>query len=253
MDALAQRAKRSPRFSVITVCYNALSVLPGTVASLKSQACSDYEWVVVDGGSSDGSAQWLAEQAPDVLLSERDAGIYDAMNKAVRLACGEFVFFLNADDRFADAQVLADVDAALSRAPRADLVYGSAVYASAQARSRQTYRHLTPRNLPFANLCHQAVFARRSLFDRFGPFDMGYPIIADLVWLVVVFRSGAVRLCIDRDICVFATGGMHEKHSAQLQAERRRMHQELLGARLPWLGAFQYRIARRLRMVLERV
>ena len=110
-----QKNGAAPLFSVITVSFNAMPGLLESVQSLKAQtAHSSAEWVVVDGASTDGSAAWLAAQQPDVFVSEPDRGIYDAMNKAISRASGQWLFFLNAGDTFADAHVLRDVQAAIA-------------------------------------------------------------------------------------------------------------------------------------------
>ena len=118
-----------PLFSIITVCFNGFAHLSSTVQSLRSQpACGQFEWVVVDGASTEGSAGWLAGQQPDVFVSEPDRGIYDAMNKGIGLARGQWPFFLNAGDKFADADVLCDVKAAIAAQPGAQIVYGDVLY-----------------------------------------------------------------------------------------------------------------------------
>lgn len=238
------------KFSIITVCFNSAAVLPACMKSLADQTFSDYEWVVVDGASKDGTVE-LARRfsaAPLQLLSEPDQGIYDAMNKGARLARGEYIYFLNADDQLVDATVLADVARHLRAHPALDLLYGNAVYVSPDGqRSRQRYPHLTPRNLAFANLCHQATFARRALFERLGGFDLDFRIVADLDWLVRVLRSGASHQWMDRDICLYASDGFSAQQRDRLAAEKHRLQARLHG---PWgaaTGRLRYRLARKLR------
>ena len=240
-----------PLFSIVTVCFNAQTQLPATLADLRRQTFDDYEYVVVDGASTDGTLQLLAAagEMVDRLISEPDCGIYDAMNKATRVAQGEFIYFLNAGDEFADENVLGDVAAVLRAAPEVDLLYGAAIFQSPTGRLRQTYEHLTATKLPFANLCHQAVFARRTLFERFGEFNLGYRVVADLDWLVRMFRAGVARRCVDRDICVFVTGGMHEQHAELLRSEKLTMQQRLFGRLGAAAGRFQFRAERRLRRI----
>jgi len=239
----------APRFSVVTVCFNAMPTLPVTLASLRAQTFSNYEWVVIDGGSTDGTAQWLPAQAPDRWVSQSDAGIYDAMNKGVQLARGEFIYFLNADDRFADDRVLADVDAALLADPATELLYGSAQIQRGDLRWRERYHWLKARDLPFGNLNHQAVFARKNLFGSVGAFDLRYRVIADLDWLIRVFRSPAQRLYIDRDVCHFDATGAHARQAERLLEERRHLQASYLS---PWQigwGNLRFRTARRLRWI----
>src|SRR5690242_17431099 len=96
------------KFSIITVCFNSENVLPKAMASLAIQNYKDYEWVVIDGASTDGTLK-VAQSfsaAPSVIVSEKDNGIYDAMNKGVAKAQGDYIFFLNSDDAFHDENVL---------------------------------------------------------------------------------------------------------------------------------------------------
>lgn len=243
-------ADSAPLISVVTVCFNSAATLPATLDSLRSQVYVGFEYVVVDGGSKDGSLSILecARDRIDTLVSEPDAGIYDAMNKGTRLARGEYVYFLNSDDRLADENVLEDLARYLQDNPKLDLLYGNAVYVAPDGqRSRQRYSHVNARNLVFANLCHQAVFARRSLFERLGSFDLSFHVVADLDWLVRVLRSGASHRWIDRDICLYATEGFSAQQRRLLNEEKRRMQARLHGQWVAAAGRLGYRLARRLR------
>ena len=94
-----------PLFSVISVTYNNLKGLQNTFKSLRLQTFTDYEWIVVDGGSYDGTLDFLSDK-PCKLISEKDDGIYDAMNKGIGKANGDYLIFMNAGDVFADADIL---------------------------------------------------------------------------------------------------------------------------------------------------
>lgn len=210
------------RVSIITVCFNAMKVLPGTVASLRDQGVGPWEWVVVDGASRDGSADWVRAQGPDLMLSEPDQGIYDAMNKALALARGEWVFFLNAGDAFADRSALADVVATLDSPAgcSADIVYGDVVYTGSRGERVKRFHWLTRGKLLYGDLCHQAAFVRRSLFERLGPFDDSLRYNADFDWFVRAFRAGARLQYLPRQIARFDDGGAHVQAGARHRAER---------------------------------
>ena len=125
----------TPFFSIITVVYNAEDVLEGTARSLMEQSTTDYEWIVVDGASKDATldiARRFAVEGRDTVVSEPDRGVYDAMNKGLRLAQGEVVQFLNAGDRLANAEVLAHVAAAFGE--DVDAVYGDTILELADGR-----------------------------------------------------------------------------------------------------------------------
>ncbi len=126
-----------PLVSVITVCFNAAGTIQATLDSVRSQTWRPIESVVVDGASSDGTQEIVASYGDIVgaVISERDEGIYDAMNKGVGLARGEIIHFLNADDCFIDDSVVEGVARVFMSEPHVDLVYGDAVYLTQTAPS----------------------------------------------------------------------------------------------------------------------
>lgn len=212
------------RFSIITVCFNAIAVLPETLASLRSQGFKDYEWIVIDGASTDGSVSWLTENSPDVFISERDKGIYDAMNKAVAQASGEWLFFLNAGDRFADQNVLGDIaakiDSAMNRSASPAVVYGDVLYFGKRGQRRKSFHWLTRRRLLFGDLCHQAAFVQRRLFSKHGAFDISLRYNADFDWFIRVFRAREPLHYVARDVALFHDEGTHVVNRANCEAER---------------------------------
>ena len=117
------------KVSVITVCFNAAPTIERTIRSVCSQTGANVEYIVVDGGSTDGTLEILGRHAGriDRLVSEKDEGIFDAMNKGIGLSSGDVVYFLNADDYFVDARVLADVARAFEEDPARAFVYGNVV------------------------------------------------------------------------------------------------------------------------------
>ena len=242
-----------PWLSVITVCFNAGTALRGTVASLRAQQTAGVEWVVVDGASRDGSTDWLRAQQPDRFLSEPDSGIYDAMNKALAMASGEWLFFLNAGDAFADTATLADVAAALQHAGAAggggapDILWGDALYVGARGENPRRFHWVTRRRLLFGDLCHQAVFVRRALVARIGNFDASLRYNADFDWFVRAFRAGARLQYLHRYIARFDDGGAHVLAGAKSEAERMRVRARYLPLPLWRLGNWALRLELKLR------
>ena len=115
------------RFSVITVCYNAENSIKGTIDSVITQDFDDYEYIIKDGGSTDKTPEiiyGIIKDHPNIkLISEKDEGIYDAMNKAVEVSSGELIIFLNSGDRFADSSVLGKADSVI-KGGDAKIFYG---------------------------------------------------------------------------------------------------------------------------------
>ncbi len=201
----------------------------------------------MDGGSTDGSTAWLRDRAPDVFVSEPDNGIYDAMNKAVARASGEWVYFLNAGDAFADERVLQDVSDLIAASPKAEVVFGDVIYFGGAAERRRRFFWLTRRRLLFGDLCHQAAFVRRSLFSQHGGFDTSLRWNADFDWFVRVFRGGAALRYMHRVIARFHDGGAHVLAGDRTLNERNRVRARYLPLPLWRLGNLLLRVELRLR------
>jgi len=244
-----------PMFSIVTVCRNSAAVLPNALASLRAQSCTDREWVVVDGGSNDGTFEMVLASAEPLgtCISEPDSGIYDAMNKGWRRASGDIVYFLNSDDMLFDANVLARVAAAFAREPATELLVGEVIYQYPdQLQKRRSFRHIDSNSLVFGDLCHQSVFVGRALFERIGGFDQRFTINADYDWLIRAFRSGARVQWLDLPVARFTTGGLHRRNFANLVAERRVVRLQYVSPFQLWLGLMRSRTTDRVNMLLGR-
>jgi len=181
------------RISVITASFNCNAVLTTALASVGKQTYSDVEHVIVDGRSTDGTADciraWAATAAGRVKwISEPDRGQYDALNKGLRLATGDVVGILNADDFFAADDILAQVARAFED-PAVDCVFGDVrfVRESNLGRTVRYYRakHFSPWMLRFGFMPpHPTFFARRELFEHLGNYKTDYRIAADYELLV---------------------------------------------------------------------
>lgn len=177
----AKSAEGGPLLSVITVVYNNRAGLDDTARSVVSQTYPSWEWIVIDGGSTDGTAELIGEYAPHIAywVSERDAGIYDAMNKGLRQARGAFVVFMNSGDRFAGPDALRLVaDAIASAGPDVGIVVGGARWEVSESfgyfqppRPIDYVRHSLPSS-------HQAMFFNTAL-HRLVEFNPAYRIAAD--------------------------------------------------------------------------
>ena len=181
------------KISLVTVCYNSRRTLPAAFESVLAQRGADYEYIVVDGASGDGTPGLLREWEPRFAgrmrwTSEPDAGIYDAMNKGIARATGDAVGILNADDFFDSDHVLADVAEALGD-PAVDAVYGDIRFVPAAGPER-TVRYYSSRgwrpwmhNWGFMP-AHPSLYVRRRFFSELGAYDPGYRISADFELMV---------------------------------------------------------------------
>lgn len=247
---MTRQSLAPPLITVITVCRNAEATIAQAVGSVELQNSRDIEYIIVDGASTDETLTKIEGSSLSLkVISEPDKGIYDAMNKGIELAKGEFVFFLNADDSFCDPHVFHDVKKCLKASPDIDLLIGNVIYVYPTQRIRRKYGWITPHRLLFGDLNHQAVFARRTLFQQFGKFNLRYQIAADFDWLVRIFRGGAHYKYINRDICYFNADGAHSKHFEALKRERRDIQQSILQPLSFFVGRLLFRIARKLRLL----
>ena len=201
--------------SIITICLNRVSDIAQTCESIVNQTWSGFEWIVIDGGSTDGTAEILEKYRARcaALVSERDSGIYNAMNKGLALAKGEYVLFLNGGDRLNADDVLEKIFAAGRHS--ADIVYGDIFLerddaivgreTSVSAGDVDFLFFASGRTIP-----HSGAFARRELFLKYGFFDESYRIIGDLERWVVFAKNGCSFSKIDEAVSVFKLGGISD-------------------------------------------
>ena len=204
-------AESQPLFSIVTVCRNAVGSIRRTIESVsqQEQVPGAIEHLVIDGVSTDGTLLTLAEFAHLRVVSEPDAGIYDAMNKGASLARGEYIAILNADDWY-EPDALARVANAFRESPEASVVHGDVrrwlrasphdIVKSTRARRGQSVLRIS--------VNHPACFVRRDVFARFGGFDLTYPMCADYDWIERVIRGGAVLRYVPHVLTNFAMGGV---------------------------------------------
>ena len=187
------------KISVITAVYNNRYTICDALDSALSQVGVDVELVVIDGGSKDGTVNLLHNYSSQlgVMVSERDNGIYDALNKGISHSSGEVIGFLHSDDLFADEQALARVADAFSD-PKVDAVYGDLVYVH-KDNTDKVIRYwqsgeYSPERLGWGWMPpHPTFYVRRSVYERLGVFDTSFKIAADYDCMVR-FLSRGIRV-----------------------------------------------------------
>ena len=216
-----------PLFSIITVTWNAASVITPTLESVQHQTSSDYEMLIIDGASTDDTLA-IVRQASIARLrvfSEPDKGLYDAMNKGIAHAHGRYIIFLNAGDAFASDTVLARL--ALLTVGNPGVIYGQTQLVDAR-RNVVGQRHLTaPKRLTadsFLNgmvVCHQAFVARRDLAPE---YDLQYRLSADYDWCIKVLRKSTSNAYAGPEpIISYLADGMTTRHHRASLMERYRI------------------------------
>lgn len=218
------------RFSVITVCRNAEAALRKTSESVLSQTCLDFEYIVVDGNSTDGTVDFLRSLPSGNVrwISEGDKGIYDAMNKGTRMACGEWVIFMNAGDLFAFESTLGDLQEVVdSVGMDTDVVYGDVLKANGDA--PLLYKKAEPpHNSHRMFFCHQSALARREALLA-HPFDISHPYSADFKFFKQLIVEGCGFRQVDFPVAVFDTGGISNRRRSAGLADNMRVIRETDG------------------------
>jgi putative colanic acid biosynthesis glycosyltransferase len=196
-----------PFFSVIVVCRNPGLRLHAALASIWAQRDTAAEVIVIDGASTDGSREWLESQRARIttLICEPDRGVYDAMNKGLAAARGEWMLFLGADDRFEGEEVLSHARHAIEGGG-ADVAVGEAIYEDGRV-----YR-LAAKPNPLARnfVHHQATFYRRPVFTAHGDFDASLSIMGDYDLNLRLWKGGARFVALPLRIASCGTGGLSD-------------------------------------------
>ena len=185
--------------SVITVCYNSGKTIRHTLRSVREQTFWNVEHIIVDGGSVDNTMEVVAAEGLHVtkVVSEKDSGIYDAMNKGLKLATGDVVAFLNADDFYKDSEVLARV-AMVMQAEQLDALYGDVEFFRPGMQDTVARRYnsgrFTAGRLGWGWMpAHPALFVNRAVFERYGIFRTDYHIAGDFEFIARVFKHPELR------------------------------------------------------------
>lgn len=231
------------RFSVIIVCLNAGERLRMTVESVLAQSYEDYEIVLKDGGSSDGSVEEISRMVQDARLyiyQKKDSGIYDAMNQAVELSGGDYFIFMNAGDCFYDNEVLSKIsDVILKREHQPDIVYGNlyhkelstVIYAAPEINDFACYR-----NVP----CHQTCFYSRGLFLERAYYPM-YNVRADYEHFLWCFYEKKADICYAPVIVAAYEGGGYSE-TKENKRRSKRQHKEIVVKYMGRKKAVKYRL-----------
>ena len=193
--------------TVATVCLNAADLLQATIKSVLGQTYANIEYIVVDGASTDGTIDLISSYGEKIssFVSEPDHGMYFAMNKAIELANGEYILFLNAGDTFANKNVVSHV--MTHRKENSDLIYGDHFRIDTARPTKAKPKDKWYRSMPF---CHQTLFTRTTLAKRY-PFDTTYRIAADHDFVIRMYELGYNFHYLERDIACYLGGGLSQK------------------------------------------
>lgn len=205
------------KITIITSVYNKSDTIGKAIESVISQTYNNIEYIVVDGNSTDGTIDIIKNfwDRIDKFISEKDKGIYDALNKGIKAASGDVIGFLHSDDLFFDEFVIEKIANAFNKY-NVDGVYGDLIY---------TYKHNTGKILRYWKSSqyrpdmlkkgwmppHTALFLKKSVYDKFGGFDLDFKISADYDFMLRVLKDGIKIKYIPETICKMRVGGESNK------------------------------------------
>ena len=230
-------------FSIITVCYNDFCGLKNTYSSIKNQSLVDFEWIVVDGASADGTTTWLNALNEHRLnwSSEPDKGIFDAMNKGIAKATCEYMIFMNAGDQFNGDQMLEKIRDTIERQEkRPYFIYGDAIDITSANKSLHKVAKPYPMYYKTMFTSHQAMLFNKS----FGlKYDIRYPLqykyTGDYAYISLYLKNINDKdriLHLGFPVCRFSLGGTNEIHRFKALKEDYKIRLEIMG--LPRINAF---------------
>jgi glycosyltransferase involved in cell wall biosynthesis len=244
----------APLVSVISVVRNAQHALQATAESVLGQANAPLEYIVIDGASTDGTLDYVQrlDARIDYWSSEEDQGIYDAMNKGIRAARGQWIHFLNAGDVYSHPEFISGLAPHLSQNDKAIVFCPVALIDQAGRRKEHRGRKILYGGMPY---CHQGIFFRRDLFESLGLFDLNYRICSDYDWLIRYFKTpGAGQLSQysvrGQHAVIYDTRGVSTRSYQQRECEVREIVRRHYGLSWQWLRCY---LVSQLRVAAKRV
>lgn len=196
-----------PLVTVVTAVYDNTETFQRCIDSVRAQSYPNVEYIVVDGGSGEGTLKIIQDNAEfiDYFISEPDAGIYSAMNKGIELARGEYVCLLNSDDRYDPEFIMKTTQAAEQGAQEADVVYTDYYANTTLLRAQNINSGIFFGHL---HICHNTFLTRKSCYDRIGRYDEDFRIVSDAVWMRKAFMEGARFKRVSEPLFFLADGGL---------------------------------------------
>ena len=201
-----------PRISIITICYNAASTITRTLRSVSAQTYPNIQYLIIDGASKDNTLELVRELAPEAeIYSERDKGIYDAMNKGLDRATGDYVWYVNAGDALVSPTTVEDlVRATCTGDSLPDVLYGDTRLIDAEGHDLGLRRLRPTHQLDWRSfrsgmlVCHQAFVAKRSISPH---YDLSYRFSADVDWCIRVLKEAKTTAFYPEPIALYLNEG----------------------------------------------
>jgi glycosyltransferase involved in cell wall biosynthesis len=211
-----------PTLSVITIVYNNVSDIERTILSVLTQTYLHIEYIIVDGLSTDGTLKIIKRYSNllQKVFSEKDEGIYDAMNKGLAAATGDYVIFMNSGDEFYENET---VEKVFASSPNADIYYGETEMINDEGESLGRRRHEAPEQFTWESfkygmsISHQAIYVKITLAN---PFDRRYKLSADIDWILRAASKAQKIVNVNQYVAKYLVGGMSKSKHRQSLVER---------------------------------
>lgn len=222
IDIYRLTGQMRPLITIVTVCYNSEKTIERTIRSVIGQSFEDVEYIIIDGGSNDGTLEIIQKYESYISFwqSEPDHGIYDAMNKGIKQASGRYIAFLNSDDWYVDG-ALENVAGFINKYPDSDVIYGDVFHEENGTRNVVKYDRADLDQL-YVRLfiIHQAIFVKTELLKIRG-FNTEYKVGADYDLIINLYKNGNIFRHLDSIIVCFSGGGYSSKNTKLLATEYR--------------------------------
>lgn len=228
---------QQPLLSIITINYNNAEGLEKTLASVDIQISKDFEHIIVDGASTDGSVDVIKKHDNGCIyrtwVSEKDCGIYNAMNKGIRMAHGRYLQFLNSGDFLVNASVVDKMLQVLVAYNFPPILYGNLINITQKRRfvrnRNAAGNYVSAWTMYHGALTHASAYIEKNLFDKFGFYDENLRIVSDWKWYFEVLYNGGIQpVYADLDVVFFNLSGISETNHELNASERRKVIEELL-------------------------
>lgn len=227
-----------PKISIITIVYNNVRDIEHTLLSVINQTYSNIEYIIIDGASTDGTLEIIKNYrgSIDVLISEKDKGIYDAMNKGLSLATGDYVLFLNSGDELFDNNTIETI---VNKGNNADIIYGETKLVDENRNIIGDRRHKAPKEFNWKSfqygmsICHQAIYVKREIAE---PYNLNYKLSSDIDWVIRAAKKAKTTQNVNAYVARYLVGGMSQQRHKQSLKERFEIFEKHYGKIRNWIN-----------------
>lgn len=238
MEKKARLTVSTTKISIITIVFNNVRDIEYTITSVLKQTYKNIEYIIIDGASNDGTLDVIKKYKEniDIIISEKDKGIYDAMNKGLAQATGDYVLFLNSGDELYDEQTIQTI---VEKGNNADIIYGETKLVDENREIVGNRRHKAPLQFGWKsfrygmNICHQAIYVKR---DITAPYELQYQLSSDIDWVIRAAKKAKTTQNVNDYVARYLVGGMSQKRHRQSLKERYQIFKKHYGTFANWIN-----------------